>query len=127
MHKLKSLNLAYTKITDDVGVLSGLNLEQLYLSHTDIGDHGANEICKIKTLVVLDVSFTEIVCFQSIQKLCELSNLKLINIDGYQFSQPLLELFLNDYITRLTDLRIQGMRFPPSASEFKGKYISSGM
>ena len=78
---------------DDVGVLSGLNLEQLDLSHTNISDHGAEEICEIETLVVLDVSFTEIVYFQSIRKLCELSNLKLINIDGYQFSQPLLELF----------------------------------
>ncbi len=110
MRKLKSLNLANTEITDDdVGVLSGLNLEQLDLSHTAIGDHGANEICEIETLVVLDVSFTEIVYFQSIRKLCELSNLKLINIDGYQFSQPLLELFLNDYMTRWTDLRIHGM------------------
>ena len=113
MRELKALNLACTEITDDdVGVLSGLNLEQLDLSHTNISDHGAEEICEIETLVVLDVSFTEIVYFQSIRKLCELSNLKLINIDGYQFSQPLLELFLNDYMTRWTDLRIHGMRFP---------------
>ena len=113
MHELKALNLAYTKITDDdVGVLSGLNLEQLDLSHTDIGDHAVNEICKIETLVVLDVSFTEIVYFQSILKLCELSSLKLINIDGYQFYQPFLELFLNDYMTRWTDLKIRGMQFP---------------
>lgn len=113
MRELKALNLACTEITDDdVGVLSGLNLEQLDLSHTNISDHGAEEICEIETLVVLDVSFTEIVYFESIRKLCELSNLKLINIDGYQFYQPLLELFLNHYMTRWTDLKIRGMQFP---------------
>lgn len=78
--KLASLDLSYTKITDDgLRDLASMPLRHLRLAGLEVGDAGLEAISRLGTLAVLDLDgapFYEGPREEAFSRLCELSSLK---------------------------------------------------